>query len=243
MVGSGEQERYLAPFLEHLLEFCDEVRIRLEGHAGVGEGSVKILSVGRSNFFEHEGRARQELLDFTLAGDPTHVISIDCDEFVSDGALLRRAVAADESQAAAWNVCLQEVWNARPGGVEVRQDGGWAERDVAMVWAPERLPKPLRISDRALACGRSPEVLSRLPSVSTGHTCAGVLHFGWTNSTARAARHARYMEHDGGRFHRQEHLDSILLPDDRIALTGRAWPETWPPERHAEILAHAGVTA
>jgi len=55
-------------------------------------------------------------------------------------------------------------------------------------------------------------------------TATHILHLGWANQAARAARHQRYVEADGGRFHRSSHLDSILWPDNMVTLRGRPWP-------------------
>lgn len=245
LIVHDELSRYLEPCIGGLLEFCDEVRVLddasrdgwdeyLADAWGRAGRRVLALREDEPGFFTHEGRARQRLLDWTLAGEPTHVLALDADEFIADGAALRRACTDDLD---VWACCMQEVWNADGAGLDLRQDGGWAETDVPVLWRPAALQAP-RIADRALACGRVPEGVSRLRG---GHTCTAILHFGWANRAERAARHERYAVADGGRYHARAHLDSILLPDDRVTLNRVPWPAGIAPHRAEAILDHAGV--
>ena len=52
-----------------------------------------------------------------------------------------------------------------------------------------------------------------------------IFHFGWTNQSERQIRAERYFKHDGGKFHADKHLQSILWGDDKVGLKGYAWPE------------------
>lgn len=242
MVGAVERGRYLVPCVEHLLEFCDEVVLGLDGGRDVWPGAVPSRVVMLSapdgfGFYAHEGQARQRLLDFTLTREVTHVLSIDADEFVTDGTLLRQNLEANPT-AVAWSLCMQEIWKASPDVLYVRQDGGWVEHDVPILYRPAGLPGTLRMPDRALASGRTPDALRR--ATSRAHTCTGILHLGWTNESERAARYQRYVDHDGGRFHAGSHLGSIMWPDVRVTLTVRSWPDGLLPYRDA-ILSHASV--
>lgn len=249
MIVRDELHRYLPESLAALLGFCEEVRILDDGStdewgdiisADLGRRDatrVAVLRRNESTFFQHEGQARQALLDWTLQGEPTHILAIDADEFISDPDSLRAACA--DPAVAAWNVCMQEVWNARPEGLELRQDGGWAEHDVTILYRPARLPGALVFPDRALACGRVPTAVAGAPR---GHTCSAILHFGWANLAERESRYQRYAEADGGKFHAGDHLDSILLPDEAIELNTRAWPPAFTAYRAAAILERCNTT-
>lgn len=234
MIVRNELRRYLEPCLRSLLEFCDEVRI-LDDHSdepgwphdlnGLSE-RVVVKRTDRPTFFEHEGKARNVLLDWTLRANPTHVLAIDADEFVTDGQSVRDACETDAG-AGSWSLQMEEVWKADPRSMYVRLDGGWRPHPVPILW---RVP-PLRvrrsgqwqIRDRALACGREPMALRRLRPLPTG---ASVLHLGWTNQAERAARHARYVQHDNGKFHASQHLASIMWPDRKVRLRRRPWPSS-----------------
>jgi hypothetical protein len=255
LILRNEAHRYLEPCIAHLLEFVDEVCVFDNGSTdgweqtlrpGWGaEGSRVIVwydgaadSQMGSLFVNHAAR-RQRLLDLTLTRKPTWIVAIDADEFIADGAQLRHACETEQTDTLA--VCLQEVWNAHDERLDIRQDGGWQERDVALVWRPERIRPPLQIVDRGPATGRTPEALNA--ARSHGHTCTALLHFGWANRAERADRHERYVVADGGRFHASAHLDSIMWPDERVAVQGQQWPSSLEPVR-AQILDYAtGVVA
>lgn len=249
MVGPGELDRYLHPCLASLAEFCDEIRVRWEGlgdlqgmFAGTDDlASVSITSRRESTFFENEGRARNELLAWTLQALPTHILAIDADEFVTDGPALRAALEADPD-AAAWKLEMGEVWKATGDALWLRSDGGWKPHQTPCLYrVPNRPERLLKIRDAALACGREPEIIRRLWRTANVAP-AGLLHFGWTNVAERKARHHRYVLADGGEFHARRHLDSILWPDRRVRLSRRDWPAALGPWR-GQIVERANRVA
>ena len=162
-----------------------------------------------------------------MAGNPTHLLAVDADEFVSDGAAVRAACETDAGRGS-WALGMQEVWKADAHALWLRIDGGWRaqEAGIPILWRapPARVAQTgaWQIPDRALACGREPLAVRRLGRPT--RVPADVLHFGWTDENDRARRYARYVEHDGGRFHRSQHLDSIMWPDRRVRLKRRHWP-------------------
>lgn len=221
MVGPGEQERYLDSFLSHLLEFCDEVRVRSEDLSARWPSDVRVLNA-KPSFFAHEGRARQELLAWTMRGEPTHILSIDADEFVSDGKRLRQTLV-DHPEHQVYTLCMQEIWSAGET-LKIRMDGGWRPHAIAGVWAPGRT-RDHSLRNTALACGRVPAEIDAFVG-RNGAATSGVefLHFGWANQSDRAERYARYVTHDGGNYHASRHLDSIMWPDSQVTLCEQAWP-------------------
>jgi hypothetical protein len=229
LVVRNERSRYLESCIEHLLVFCDKVcvlddfsddgtREWLFDHA---DEQLMIAAQKRSTFFEHEGRIRQVLLDLTLAQKPTHVLNLDADEFVSDGAALRARIGRDPD-VAIWSLEIEEVWKVGDM-LQVRMDGGWRAHPLSVLWRVDPNVR-YRIMDRRLACRRVPTAILRSASraQSSGES---LLHLGWANESERAARHARYMQHDRGQFHASAHLDSILWDDERVTLRERPWPD------------------
>jgi hypothetical protein len=97
--------------------------------------------------------------------------------------------------------------------LEIRQDGGWCEHPVPILW--KNVGK-LPLHNRKLASGRAPAAISTL---RPRFTDVAVYHFGWANQGERQARYQRYIEHDGGRFHRDQHIRSIMWPDMDITST------------------------
>jgi len=238
LIVRNELGRYLEPCVDHLLEFCDEIRVLDEGSTdGWSDDRVMCLRAPErvGDAFVNHAAMRQRLLDFTLEGAPTHILAIDADEFITDGALLRQT-AESLDYAGALKVCLQEVWRVRDDDLDIRQDGGWQEHDVALVWRPDRLkPNQLKITDKGHATGRTPDAVGLLP---TGHTCSALLHLGWANVGERDERFARYAVGDAGKFHAKAHIDSIAWPDSRMRFESVPWPdglESW----RAELTARA----
>lgn len=244
----NEYGRYLEPCVAHLLEFVDEVRIMDDGsddgwveacRGAWGKDGRRVLTKraerGSGEAFLNHAARRNQLTQFALDGMPTHVVSIDADEFVADGAAIR---AACERGAPTLSLVMEEVWEACDDLLCIREDGGWAAHPVTMVWAPMlALRRGYRIEDLGHATGRTPA------GVSGGETVGEVLHFGWANKAERAERYARYAVGDGGRYHAAAHIESIAWPDARVFCRPRPWPAGLEPWR-AEVLARAGrVTA
>jgi hypothetical protein len=230
LIVRNELGRYLTPCVEHLLAFCDEIRVADDASTdGTADylDSLERVHVKRhdtSLFFTHEGRARQSLLEWTLAGKPTHVLAIDADEFVADGHRLRSVVEAAVG-GQVWTLIMQEVWKANTDGLLIREDGGWREHPVPIVYAvPQRVSlRQWKIQPRQLACGREPMPVRAMARAALP-SGTEVLHFGWANEAQRDARYQRYVAADNGRFHARQHLDSIMWPDGRVTLAQRGWP-------------------
>ncbi len=233
LIIRNELGRYLKPCIEHLGAFCDEIAIIDDAsddatvHALTIGGSwlphgvpVRLLPFEQQIFYAHEGRARQRLIDFTLETGATHVLSLDADEFVSDGAALRARLEADPDYPA-WQLDIEEVWTANES-LGIREDGGWRTHGLACVWKAPAPGERFTMMDRKLACRRVPEQVLKQRSKPTG---VSLLHFGWTNPAERQQRYDRYAKHDGGRFHASAHLRSIMWPATRIKLRQRPWPE------------------
>lgn len=246
MIVKDELGRYLEPCVEHLLEFVDEIRVLDDSSTDGSLGwlasrwiksRVFVAANTGPTFFHHEGHARERLLRYTLAADPTHVIAIDADEFIADGPLLRRTL--ERSGKPAFALCLSEVWGARPDELDVRYDGQWGPRRTPCVYAvpPEaRRNQKWIIYPTALACGREPVAVRDLYHHGQAEQVdIDIFHFGWANPAERAERYARYVKHDGGRYHRSQHLDSIMWPDRRVTVQSQPWPTRLEPYRAAVL--------
>lgn len=235
MIVKDELSRYLPLTIDALLTFCDEVAV-IDDYSSDGTYDYLLSRqrvVVRTNpavtFDEHEGKARQALLDLVRECSPTHVLAIDADEFVNDGQMLRAQIAA-VPKAPVWSLEMQEVWKADEERLWIRQDGGWRAHEVPILWRPGPEESWWRIRDRALACGREPEAVSEL-RVKARLSRVAILHFGWTNLTERQRRYDRYMAIDNGAFHASNHLRSIMWPERKIRLRSRTWPMSMERER------------
>lgn len=227
LIVRNERRRYLPLAVRHLLTFCNEIRV-LDDNSDDGTAEwletfdqrVKVRSNTGPGFYEHEGRARQLLYDFTLEAEPDYVLAIDADEFVGDPMCVRETCAKGVEVA---TLSLSEVWAADENGLTIRVDGLWKARTVPILYRPQ---PGWTIKDKALACGREPtQVVERYGRARP--TGSSILHFGWTRKSERIARAARYDVHDGGKFHPDAHLRSILWEEQRnrrLRLQSMLWP-------------------
>ncbi len=233
MIVRNEAGRYLPLVLDHLLTFVDEVAVINDASTDrtwglLRQPGVRVLDVQESLFSEHEGRARDRLLEWTLEGKPDWILAIDADEVISDGLRLRElAEAAAElipTPVAAWHVGLEEAWSldVENDCICIREDGGWRTHAVPLFYrAPELAEGQWRFRDLRLACPREPPAVASLPSGDSG---VELLHLGWLNESERQGRFDRYMAVDGGQYHARQHLESIMWPPEWITLRGRSWP-------------------
>lgn len=239
MITKNELSRYLELSISALFEFCDEVCV-IDDYSTDGtyewlmaKTRCRVLTNPAVTFDEHEGKARQALLDFVRESEPTHVLAIDADEFVTDGQELRWALQGQPTERI-WSLEMREIWGAEEGGLWIRQDGGWKAHPVPILWQvpPNADERWWQIRDRALSCGREPAVIAEIRSQAR-YTGVGILHFGWTNTSERQRRYDRYMSIDGGSFHASRHLQSIMWEGRRVRLMKAQWPPSLPRD---EIL-------
>lgn len=228
MVGPGEKDRYLGPFLDHLRAFCDEIRVRSEDPSIEWPADVEVTNAAPT-FFQHEGRARQELLQWTTMGSPTHCLAIDADEFVADGQKLRQAMLADD-RSTIWKLEMTEIWGADEDHLWVRVDGKWPPRPVGIAfevprdhWENRQKRRHWRIPDMAGGCPRVPTLIQAAANRTPVAPTTEILHLGWACKADRSARHQRYV-HAGSFGHDPRHIASIMYDDATVGLRPMAWP-------------------
>ena len=232
MVIRNEMNRFLPLAVEHLLTYVDEVRIVDDGSTDDpyewlrGCDRVEYMVNRGPGFFHDESTIRNTLLDFTFEGNPTHILSIDADEFVPEGQKLRTYLG----KGSLWSLTMREVWKADEGSLYTREDGGWRGHNAPIVYkTPEHRDGSWKIQSKKLASGRTPVAIVRNTRDAI-NTKLDILHFGWTREADRQDRYARYAEHDRGRFHAMAHLRSILFEDRKVNLKPLPWPDSLPKD-------------
>lgn len=226
----GENQRYQPRLLEHLLTYVDAVRILFDGPPNAEAdmlsqldtaGRVLVLADGPLWAKYGEGYARQALLDWTLEGAPSHIISLDADEICPDGQHLRRAIRR-HPEADAFSLRMVEVWDRSTIPWRIRVDGGWRPHWTPCLWkVPRRLTNAYQIRQVPLACGRVPEAVDMIAAMGEARPLPhDIVHLGWSDPQERQARYERYMQIDGGRHHDRQHLESIMQPPELLGYAG-----------------------
>lgn len=247
LIVRDELDRYLGPCLDALLEFCDTICVLDDSSTdgwqetlrpGWGAAGARVTvrehTVADRNAhtsFHLHAAARTALMRFTLETDADYVLAIDADEFVTDGAAVRKA--CDRRPEAVSSV-ITEVWEACDDLLCTREDGGWRQHLIANVWSAARFRgEVLKLTDRGTATGRVPDIVHRAKVVHSG---AHTLHFGWANRADRAERFARYGGPNEG--HASAHVKSIMWPDELVTLKPASWP-VWPEGLRDQVLERA----
>lgn len=225
MIVKNELQRFLPLTVTALKEFCDTVVVLDDGSTDgsyeyLEQAGVRVKPNDGPTFFEHEGAARQRLLDWTLESNPTHILAIDADEVVADGRALRAAIDYDDEQPV-WTLVMEEVWKADENHLWVRIDGGWRPHPCPILYRVT--PNMGTIQQKQLSCGREPEGVRKQHGRGL-ESGTEVLHLGWLRESERVVRYERYAVHDGGKFHASSHLKSILWTDKQVRLQPREWP-------------------
>ena len=239
LIVKNEMSRYLPECIGHLLDFVDQIVVMDDGSTDrTGEwlddnskswDRIRVHHVDPEDgfFAGHEGRKRQQLLIHTLNEAPDWVLNIDADEFVTDGSHVRNYIDDPAQSRQVGTLDMEEVWKADSSWIHTRMDGGWRPHPVPCLWSAKlsgMRGRALQISNKALACGREPEVVRRYFGRARP-TGASILHFGWANQSARRPRYERYVEADGGQYHRNSHLESIMWDDEQVTLAKQTWPK------------------
>ena len=237
LIVQDEMHRYLPLVIGHLRAFSDQIVVLDDGSAdGTGEwldeqadDQLVVHHLDREDgfFSGHEGRKRQQLLLLTLNELPDYVLAIDADEFISNGQGLRNYM---DTNRPVGTLEMKEVWKADDDALYIRHDGAWRPHPVPILWNGHlhgRRGHAVSIAQKALACGREPEEVRRMFGKSRP-TEVSILHFGWANERARQERYDRYVVADGGRFHRNAHIESIMFPDTDVTVQATGWPTSLP---------------
>jgi len=219
LVGPGESERYLRTVLAKASEWADQIVI-YEDHAdnrtlGILESAegdpaynlhLACALPDAPSFLDDESACRNALLETLdhVTADGDLIVVLDADEcldapvYGQERDLLEGLT--DQRSAESWGVTFYHLW--APDGSVYRTDGTW--RPVAGPRVYRHVPG-MRVQERRLACKPVPE--AALPA---GATSLRVAHYGYAREPDRVAKHQRYMELDGGRYHSLVHLESIV---------------------------------
>ncbi len=165
-----------------------------------------------------------------MLGNPTHILAIDADEFIADGQALRAALVDPPNGIV--KLEMTEVWGADEQSLHIRCDGKWPPRPIGIAFSvpqdhhiDRQKRRHWRIPPSAGACGRVPIMVQSASNRTQVKPTTSILHFGWACKADRQKRYERY-SHTDGFGHDNKHIESIMFPDSRVAITRIPWPES-----------------
>ena len=207
VVGSGESDRFLAAVLGRVLDWADDVHVSLDVDATDADeevaGRFAVATRSELAFADHEGRFRESAwrqMEAALSPElDDYIVCIDADEIIVDAAAVRKAIK--QYAGLRLGVRFHHMWN----GTHYRIDGQWAPH-VAYIIIP--FMENAHHVDRALACGREPSYAQTLPT--HGQPVSDIIHLGYMRDEDKRMKYDRYMALDGGKFHSNAHIQSIM---------------------------------
>lgn len=220
IVGKNEEAHYLKPMLERvakqvdLITFTDDCSDDDTAHIAKICGA-RVFKMPQPTFNTHEGRLRQASwmhLETQITQDePWWVLAIDCDEMLYEHGNTLRNIS-DMEQYDVANVTFFHMWNED----HFRIDKAWAPHPSTRFF--RHFPGG-QFADRQLACGSEPIYVSQLARTSKYNFESGLVmqHLSYIKDEDKQAKYDRYAKIDGGAFHANAHIESILDKDPTLS--------------------------
>lgn len=209
MIARNEEHRFLTEAMSCIVEMGAYAYVTddaSEDHtAGICQDfGATVRTNERPKFWEHEGKARQEHLDwmdqFCKEGD--WILALDADETISNPEDLESVIhSAEMLKSTAISLHLYEFWTP----TEYRIDGLWFGTATPRLykWQPGG-----KINDRPMGCGSEPTYVAQASRFNQER--CHLLHWGYVRPEDRERKHRAYSTRLGGHGHNTTHVDSIV---------------------------------
>lgn len=221
MVGRNEANRHLKEVLSHLTKIVDHVVFTDDCSTDntkemAQEFGCFTYQTSENLFSVDEGRLRSfawsNLENHASSGD--WILAIDCDEkLFGTGPSLDTLMDQDQ-----YDVLAIEFYHM------------WDETHyrVDKLWKPNISSRMFRYEnngvfrDSKLACGSEPTYVQRMIGQGRFNRKTGLKmqHLGYIRDEDKQAKYKRYMTIDGGKFHQNNHILSIIDPEPILV----EWP-------------------
>lgn len=190
IVGPGEGDRWLEPFLKHLVPLVDEIAVCLNNPDPKTEAIVRRytthIAYDNREWGKFQNVIKRDFLDFVAKRNPDWILTMDCDEFM-DKRITRaklEELAASPTDIAYQFWCIQ-LWNDEE---HYREDLCF-ENTRFYKYAPEY---DLSFERQPLHCGLAPLYAYKYAT----HTNFIFRHYGLMLPEDRKRKVARYAKYD-----------------------------------------------
>lgn len=214
MIGRNEANNYLERVLARLAEQVDLITFT-DDHSEDNTASIaakygaKVHMMPEPTFIKHEGRLRQtswgHLENHITPGDDWYVLAIDCDEMLYETSYELRDLVQEHPEADVFNVMFYHMWNP----TQFRADKAWRPHPSTRFF--KYLPNGV-FQQKQLACGSEPTYVMQL--ARSGRflydTGLNMKHLSYIDDKDKLAKYRRYASIDGGAYHANAHIESIL---------------------------------
>ncbi len=225
MVVRNEEHNYLPQVLDRLKDQVDLITLTDDysddNTAKLAESyGAKVMVMEEPTFSTNEGKLRQasweHLTQFVEPGN-TWVLAIDADEELYPTKYsLDQLVNNDKFDV--YNIQFYHMWNE----TQYRVDKAWAPHGSTRFF---RYFPGGRFKDRALACGSEPTYVQELLNRGRFHNDSGLKmkHLSYIKDEDKKKKFDRYSAIDGGKFHANAHILSIMDPVEMVILHNWEW--------------------
>lgn len=224
MVARNEAANYLPQVLERLRDQVDEIVFTDDcsddNTVEIAESfGAHIQVMPEPTFATHEGRLRQaswrHFTTFAKPGD--WVLAIDADEELYVTGHPLKALMANPRYSI-YDIEFYHMWNP----TQYRVDKAWAPHGSTRFF---RYIPGGSFKDRALACGSEPTYVQDLINKGLYYKQSGLKmkHLSYIKDEDKQNKYDRYSAIDGGKFHANGHIMSILDPVENVILHDWKW--------------------
>jgi glycosyltransferase involved in cell wall biosynthesis len=224
MVARNEEPHYLKQVLNRLKDQVDDIIFTDDCSddrtAEIAESvGCKVQQMPEPTFATNEGKLRQASWKFleNYADEETWVLAIDADEelYVTGHPL---KVLIENTRYSVYDVEFYHMWNE----AQYRVDKAWAPHGSTRFF---RFMPGGHFKDRALACGSEPTYVHEMINRGLYHKNSGLKmkHLSYIKDEDKQKKYDRYSAIDGGKFHANAHIQSILDPVSNVILHDWKW--------------------
>jgi glycosyltransferase involved in cell wall biosynthesis len=226
MVVRNEADHYLKQVLARLTNQVDDIIVTDDcsddDTAGIAESfGAKVQRLDKPTFKENEGQLRQlswNWLEQNLVDEDTLVLAIDADEELYETNNISLRDLANLKRFKVFNVVFFHMWNE----LQYRTDGGWRPHGSTRLF---RYEEGGQFKQSKLACGSEPTYVFNWLRTRNFMPNSGMVmkHLSYIKDVDKARKYERYMDLDGGAFHANAHIQSIMDPFEKVQLEPWRW--------------------